>query len=823
MGNAAHLYFNDNLLINEIPFRGTTVNLLRNHNLERNEDWVLINENDPASGSYVDGTSYHGNKSLKITKEESEGLNYYRQETLLKKGYTYTLSAYLKTSDVYGSGARLLVRYKDAANVWKEELSVPVDGFQDWQRLCHTFTVPETAASVTVHVGLALRESTGTVWFDCIQLEEGSAPTGYNLVENSSLELDADENGIPDLWSPSNLGPSDVLCTGGKFDSRSFRITGEPGKNKYISQKIQVAGQADETFIISCWARAKSVPRTENKNDRKFGLCLAFYGETTVWKWVYFNDDYSDWQYTSGVVKAPIDYDYIRCYGIYYKNANNAYFDGFQVNKEKVTTYSYDEKGYITSIKDSNNAQTKFKYNEQNDLVKAIDPKGGNYLYQYDDKHNLLSAQSPTGTSYSMSYDSSGNITAASCGHQNNPNLIRNGDFEAGCQSWYGVMSSDYVNGIQGPKAMKLTGSTTCPHAEQEILVEPNTEYTLSGEIKTYLNQGKAFFEVLERNSSGNLFAFSNEDEGVTGYTPWTKKPLTFTTGPNTTKIRVTLRLAGAEPGGYALFDAIQLEKSAQVSAYNILENAGFELGTGLPTSYKKVIESGNPTFSFDTTDYKEGKRSLKISATNPGKGYLDIDKTVYLKPNTTYTLSFWVKGNGLASNTTIVSLSASNAEGQGVTEHVTSKVSGAFDWRNITETFTTSSSDQRLNGLKLGLISSSSGKLLFDAVTLKEEGIVVKAQYTSDRNYLKKIYDVTGEATTTYNYEPQGLITGEVSSIADAKGYKQSYTYDDLSRVTGVKDNVSNTEVMYTYNNLDCLASIKRSQFDYLWSLRSY
>ncbi|MGI6363888.1 MAG: hypothetical protein ACOX21_09170 [Bacillota bacterium] len=54
----------------------------------------------------------------------------------------------------------------------------------------------------------------------------------------------------------------------------------------------------------------------------------------TVWKWIIFNGDYTGWQFLSGVIEASVDYTSICIYGIYFHNANEVWFDGFQVNKE---------------------------------------------------------------------------------------------------------------------------------------------------------------------------------------------------------------------------------------------------------------------------------------------------------------------------------------------------------------------------------------------------------------------------------------------------------------------------------------------------------
>ncbi len=1295
LGNVAYLNIQENLLINEMPFRNTTINLLGNHNFERTSYWTLVHEgSSSATGGFVSDVSYHGSKSVQIHKTNASGASFYRQNLTLKKGETYTLSAYLKTADISrtgNGGAKLLVRYKNAAGAWVEEQSVPVTGSHDWQRLYLTFTIPADAASAEVQVGLALVGETGKVWYDNAQLEAGPAPTSYNLVENSSFELDADGNGIPDLWSATNMTSSDTLVTEEKyFDSRSFRICGEATVNKYMSQALYVSGSKGDTFVISGWAKASSVPRDEQKDDKKnrrFGLRLLFYGdEENKAVWHYFNDHYTGWQNLSGIVNAPIDYNYIRIYIAYYQNANEAYFDGIQVNKEPVSTYSYDEKGNIISANDPNNARTSFTYNSKNDLIKAVDPKGGNYKYSYDPRHNLLTAVSPEGTAYSFAHDQYGNITESSFGHLQNENLLKNGGFSGTLTHWTqsahnnsGVItvatdSSLLLSGMPGEGDGHLS-------AYQEAAVKPNTTYTLSGKIKTQLLEGsRAYYVVEELNSAGQVTStLTNEYAALNGSADWTPRAMTFKTRSDTVKIRVYLRLAsGGEtasaPGGsgpspgvryktvtasvvrdatgvstaastnygtatwlgvgkrangatyqtalgfslpsevkgkkimeaklylysapsshasanttpiaihdaivswsettltwnkfpnrnepaeltwqcpgqtgagreetviditpivqrwadqynnaahgiilrpasstngtykhfysrnytdaslrprlvikydtedsyriiansddarirsaftgsnygsqtfmstgysstlqdtecwvkfpltsipakcridkvtleiteyistyasssssavkvhralgnwsestitwankpafestaaasitigaqtnygirqwdvtelvrgyhsgaypnygivlkssvmkyfntkedaekyrhprlrveftldndgpvisynpsfgtdsvsvtlgfhdevtgykrhrykwtttpdtptswsswtttasptytapgsgvwylhvqaedkvgnvttkcggpfntqlqgaeFAWFDSIQLEEGNQVSAFNLLENSDFETASaGVPIGYKKTVSSGSPVFSTETTTYQQGDKSAKIQASSSSVCYLDIDQVIPLKPNTRYTISFWVKGEGLTSNTTVAAAYSTDGAGGNSTKLFEYKAGGTFDWYNVTKTFKTPATAERLSSLRLGFISSATGSIWFDAVTLKEEGTVFTAQYTSDGNYLKSVTDATGIITATYNYTADGLKTGELASVTDAAGNTISYSYDILSRVTGVTDEASSVSVNYTYNNQDSLERISREYFDYVF-----
>lgn len=82
--------------------------------------------------------------------------------------------------------------------VYSEPLSMnTVDG---WERLSVTIDVPADAGTTFGCVYFFYNgQNTGEVWFDCAQLEEGTAANGYNLLENGDLEKGSG-NGF-DSWN----------------------------------------------------------------------------------------------------------------------------------------------------------------------------------------------------------------------------------------------------------------------------------------------------------------------------------------------------------------------------------------------------------------------------------------------------------------------------------------------------------------------------------------------------------------------------------------------------------------------------------------------
>ena len=118
-----------------------------------------------------------------------------------------------------------------------------------------------------------------------------------------------------------------------------MRIYGSLSSQRRAYQEVQIQDSAQNTWLLSGWAKANSVANTQPDpdhedapDDRFFGLVAKIHYEdnTTENHYVPFCDDYTDWQYASGIV-APKKRDEkitkITVYTAYDYNGNTAYFD----------------------------------------------------------------------------------------------------------------------------------------------------------------------------------------------------------------------------------------------------------------------------------------------------------------------------------------------------------------------------------------------------------------------------------------------------------------------------------------------------------------
>ncbi|GAB6153977.1 hypothetical protein JCM17380_27270 [Desulfosporosinus burensis] len=126
-------------------------------------------------------------------------------------GDKYVISGYVKTVATTNTAVVKLAFY-DANNVWiDQQTAYQLKGTNDWTRVQAVIdSVPANTAKIQLTVGL--NAGSGTAYFDGIQLEKGTTLSAYNLIDNSSLERDANADNLPDNWTTSgNLSVNDKM------------------------------------------------------------------------------------------------------------------------------------------------------------------------------------------------------------------------------------------------------------------------------------------------------------------------------------------------------------------------------------------------------------------------------------------------------------------------------------------------------------------------------------------------------------------------------------------------------------------------------------
>lgn len=115
-----------------------------------------------------------------------------------------------------------------------------------WQRLYVTFTLTGTQ-TVEVRAAAECTSSagTGSVAFDCMQLEDGDTADSYNILEDGSFERGGN-------------------CTAATDGAKGYQIQGEPGKNKNFIFKTHL-GPNPASFTLTGWIKAETTPIRKNR------------------------------------------------------------------------------------------------------------------------------------------------------------------------------------------------------------------------------------------------------------------------------------------------------------------------------------------------------------------------------------------------------------------------------------------------------------------------------------------------------------------------------------------------------------------------------
>ena len=226
-----------------------------------------------------------------------------------------------------------------------------------------------------------------------MQLEAHAAASHANLVQNGTFA-----SGAPDYWTANRYDKSDEHPLGVGMGV-SMHAKGSSVGGTRTSQVVPInyyAGSA--TFLLSGWGKANSVggtsPKPEKDGDRYFGLIaeIRYANGTTEKQYVSFNDDFTGWQYASGVIipkQRGLMIKDITVYCAYDYNANDAYFTNISLVLEPAETYSYDSKGNPIAATDGNAKTASEFFADSQRLKSYTTPGGAKHTLGYDASNNL--------------------------------------------------------------------------------------------------------------------------------------------------------------------------------------------------------------------------------------------------------------------------------------------------------------------------------------------------------------------------------------------------------------------------------------------------
>ena len=223
--------------------------------------------------------AYIGEKALKVSLSGTADSGFHAQRISLKGSRWVTLSAYVKTQDVVsafenGGATMHIAWFNGDTYVGEKRMDYGLTGTtNDWVRLTLTANIPSNADHVGAY--LDLKDATGTVWFDGIQLETGKAANRLNLLENSDIDGGASWTGYIDLMTP--------------FHDGVYEIYGARDCNAYVYQTVPV-NKADVCFNVYGTAEGDSVSTLHEGRAFWLELAIEYADGQGEWHHKEFND-----------------------------------------------------------------------------------------------------------------------------------------------------------------------------------------------------------------------------------------------------------------------------------------------------------------------------------------------------------------------------------------------------------------------------------------------------------------------------------------------------------------------------------------------------
>ena len=387
------------------------------------ENWNVVLPSTGSATVFWNTVRRSGDRSVSVG-DVSEWLDVRSTRLVsVSAGDTYVVSGYVKTAGLSANAAYIKVDACNASGVRLDEvLSVPLGGTRDWTRL-HLVVSPENlpTGTASISAGITVKASTGTAYFDDIQLEKGTLLTAYNLVENSGMVLDANGDNIPDQWIGTNLTSNDKIDSFNHVGASSFKITGASGVNKSLRQTVKVSGEAGAKLTLSGWSFADN----PNPSGGYYALQMKINYSDSTFDWHSANDftkaAHTDWEHVVVEFKPTKAFSSVEVYLYFYNQTGSAWFDDIRLEYgNNISSFGYDANhNYLTSFKDALGNTTAFQYDAAGNRTVVTDPKANSTNFAYDSLSRLTSVTDADNKVTAYGYDANGNRTAVTDARNN--------------------------------------------------------------------------------------------------------------------------------------------------------------------------------------------------------------------------------------------------------------------------------------------------------------------------------------------------------------------------------------------------------------------
>ncbi len=398
---------------------GLAVSLVKNGDFSRSKDgWINYGSSEIAAGGFISGNV------AKFTGATVNDTNELWQIPTGPYEGTYTLSAYVKTTDVQGTGARLHAVVRDNETDEPRVIySEPITGTTNrnidggFQRISLTFEVLST--EYMDRVGIGLSEASGTAEICNVQFEKSDAANQYNIIQNGGFDLYGGTGQIPYAWNDPGSGYG-ILELAQPIDGRDVGVVfnGAPTELKKIMCGVPVSGGEGDIYHLGGWINCSGV--TGNNRDIRIAAAIIYSDGTARWVRANANPYIEGWQYVSAIVNTDdgnpmtdLSYTSIHLYLMADKQINRSIFNNIQLVRDFGGSYTYDDDGNQVSVIDKAEQENSFTYDDNNTISKILNPDNSSYEYAKDGNKNIINAFSSDGIAVDLKYDGFGNATSS--------------------------------------------------------------------------------------------------------------------------------------------------------------------------------------------------------------------------------------------------------------------------------------------------------------------------------------------------------------------------------------------------------------------------
>lgn len=389
-----------------------------------------------------------GNYSAKVSLTESGGAWIRSEYIPVKAGERLTLSGFVKTVDVAGTGARVQVQYYDQSyNYLGFNAAKLQTGTQDYTRYAIATTAP-TGAAYAIVFGNVI-SSTGTAYFDNFKLVMRSTTSyTYDAAGNYATDLVDPLGNWTDLTCDAVGRITEINDPKGQITRFSYdaldnlaSVTdalGKVSRYEYDPVSLQVtyrdarsASSIDNTYKTAfAYNEINQLLSTTDPLGRKItntyddSANLASVAFPDGRKVLYAYDAanrLSHKSYSAEATKFLFSYDAAgnltqvtddkaNSHQYAYDKANRltSFTDifGYQL------TYTMDAAGNLTNVTDSNNKSTSYTYGSTEQLLALTDTSGRQTKFRYDEEGRPFNVIKGNGIESTNLYDIAGRISA---------------------------------------------------------------------------------------------------------------------------------------------------------------------------------------------------------------------------------------------------------------------------------------------------------------------------------------------------------------------------------------------------------------------------